>query len=286
MATDKGRFPHAGVQVHIYTDGGQFLSNPGPGGWGAILTYRGHYLEMTGASDESVTTNNRMELLAAIVPLGFVRRAESAVIVTDASYVARGINTWFPDWKERGLLAPLAKVPNADLWGRLYDVYRSPLRLSAVQVKGHAGHPLNERADKLAGLSARERWGPPTSFLVVWPGSLRWVAADAYVVTPRDGRPPVLWRWAGGAWGQIALVREEGDGDAKDAGVTYVDPAAAGPRVVLAGPAPDSADAGDQAAEADPLPALHQADDPGGLPVVPEAGGAGGAPAAAHPAGA
>ena len=133
--------------VDIFTDGA-CSGNPGPGGWGAILRWRGEEKELSGGAAE--TTNNRMELTAAIVALESLRRPVKARVHTDSQYLKGGITEWIAKWKRNGWKTAARKpVKNADLWQRLDDAARA----HDVQwhwIRGHAGHPENERADKLA----------------------------------------------------------------------------------------------------------------------------------------
>lgn len=133
--------------VEIYTDGA-CSGNPGPGGWGALLRYRGHEKELSGF--EPQTTNNRMELTAAIEALRTLKRPVSARVHTDSQYVQKGISEWIHGWKAKGWrTADKKPVSNADLWQTL-DELSSLHRIEWVWVKGHAGHPDNERVDRLA----------------------------------------------------------------------------------------------------------------------------------------
>ena len=133
--------------VVIYTDGA-CSGNPGPGGWGAILMFRGKEKELCGG--EPATTNNRMELMAAIEALTALTRPCRVELHTDSQYVRTGITEWLPGWKARGWrTASKAPVKNDDLWKRL-DAARQRHEVDWRWVKGHAGHELNERADALA----------------------------------------------------------------------------------------------------------------------------------------
>ena len=133
--------------VVIYTDGA-CKGNPGPGGWGAWLSWGGHEKELFGG--EAATTNNRMEMTAVIEALSSLKRRSAVAIYTDSEYVKNGITTWIHGWKERGWrTAAKAPVKNVDLWQKLDSVVAA----HDVQwhwVKGHAGDPGNERADALA----------------------------------------------------------------------------------------------------------------------------------------
>ena len=134
--------------VELFTDGA-CRGNPGPGGWGVLMRYRGHEKEMFGG--EAQTTNNRMELMAAIQGLEALNREQCQVTVfTDSKYVMQGITEWLENWKARGWKTAGKKpVKNVDLWQRL-DAARQKHQVNWQWVKGHAGHPENERADALA----------------------------------------------------------------------------------------------------------------------------------------
>jgi ribonuclease HI len=134
-------------EVEIFTDGA-CRGNPGPGGWAAILRYRGTEKELTGG--EAATTNNRMEMMAAIAALEALKRPCRARIYTDSQYVRDGIMQWLPGWKARNWrTADKKPVKNIDLWQRL-DRAAALHRIEWLWVRGHAGHPENERADALA----------------------------------------------------------------------------------------------------------------------------------------
>ena len=134
-------------RVTIHTDGA-CSGNPGPGGWGAILEYQGHEKELSGA--EAETTNNRMELMAAIAALEALKRASDVQLVTDSTYVRDGVTKWIHGWKKNGWKTAAKKpVKNEDLWRRL-DEAAQRHTIDWQWVKGHAGHPENERADALA----------------------------------------------------------------------------------------------------------------------------------------
>jgi ribonuclease HI len=139
-------------QLFAYTDGA-CSGNPGPGGWGALLVAReGEAVlrerELSGG--EALTTNNRMELLAAIGALEALERPTTLTMVTDSAYVKGGITEWMAGWKRRGWRTADGKpVKNDDLWRRL-EAAAQPHKVAWTWVKGHAGHPENERADALA----------------------------------------------------------------------------------------------------------------------------------------
>jgi ribonuclease HI len=131
----------------MYTDGA-CRGNPGPGGWGALLIAGPHQKTLHGG--EAETTNNRMELTAAIEALNSVRERAAIVIYTDSKYVMDGINEWLPNWKRRGWKTAARKpVKNQDLWQAL-DAATERHDIRWVWVKGHAGDPGNEMADQLA----------------------------------------------------------------------------------------------------------------------------------------
>jgi ribonuclease HI len=134
-------------RVTIYTDGA-CSGNPGPGGWGAILRFGDQEKELRGG--EAHTTNNRMELTAAISALEALKRACSVDLHTDSEYVKNGITTWIKSWKKNGWrTADKKPVKNVDLWQRL-DAALANHQVRWHWVKGHAGHTMNERADQLA----------------------------------------------------------------------------------------------------------------------------------------
>lgn len=134
-------------EVQIYTDGA-CRGNPGPGGWGAVLRSGARERELYGG--DPATTNNRMELTAAIRALEALRRACVVDLYTDSQYVRQGITAWLADWKRRGWkTADRKPVKNQDLWQRL-DELAGLHEVRWHWVKGHSGHPENERADALA----------------------------------------------------------------------------------------------------------------------------------------
>ena len=145
--------PLAVAEVHIYTDGA-CRGNPGPGGWGALLRYNGHEKMLKGA--EPATTNNRMELMAAIVALESLTRDCDVILTTDSQYVRNGITQWLENWKRRNWkTADRKPVKNIDLWQRL-DAAASRHRVRWDWVRGHSGHPENELADQLANQAIDE----------------------------------------------------------------------------------------------------------------------------------
>ena len=134
-------------QVVIHTDGA-CSGNPGPGGWGAVLQYGDKEREISGG--ELATTNNRMELMAAIQALETLKKPCKVELHTDSQYVMKGISEWIHNWKRCGwLTADKKPVKNDDLWKRL-DAARLRHEVAWRWVKGHAGHEFNERADELA----------------------------------------------------------------------------------------------------------------------------------------
>lgn len=133
--------------VDIYTDGA-CSGNPGPGGWGALLVYDGTEKELTGG--EPATTNNRMEMLAAIRAFDALSRPSKVRLHTDSTYLKDGITKWMPKWKKNGWRTAAKKpVKNEDLWREL-ERAMAPHVVSWHWVRGHSGHPENERADALA----------------------------------------------------------------------------------------------------------------------------------------
>lgn len=134
-------------EVVVHTDGA-CSGNPGPGGWAAILSWQGHEREISGG--EPLTTNNRMELTAAIQALEALRRPVTVRMVTDSDYLRQGITGWVHGWRKRGwITADKKPVKNQDLWERLLAA-AAPHKVVWDWTRGHAGDPLNERADKLA----------------------------------------------------------------------------------------------------------------------------------------
>ena len=141
-------------EVEIFTDGA-CKGNPGPGGWGAILRFGGKERELSGG--ESPTTNNRMELMAAIEALKALKRPCRVSLTTDSNYVRDGITRWIFSWQRNGWrTADRKPVKNSELWQALLEA-TAPHRIDWHWVKGHAGHPENERADALACADADKR---------------------------------------------------------------------------------------------------------------------------------
>jgi ribonuclease HI len=140
--------------VDIYTDGA-CSGNPGPGGWGAVLSYDGHEKEIYGGEPEA-TTNNRMELMAAIRALETLKRPVAVRLHTDSTYVRSGITSWLASWKRNGWkTASKQPVKNADLWQRLEAAVLQH-QVQWLWVKGHNGNVGNERADALANRGVAE----------------------------------------------------------------------------------------------------------------------------------
>lgn len=139
--------PQTRPQIEIYTDGA-CSGNPGPGGWGAILMSGSHRKELSGG--EAETTNNRMEIFAAIAALEQLKKPSLVDLHTDSAYLRNGITQWIHGWKRNGWrTADKKPVKNAELWQRL-EAAAQRHDMTWHWVKGHAGHPLNERADELA----------------------------------------------------------------------------------------------------------------------------------------
>ncbi|MEE2525297.1 ribonuclease HI [Hyphobacterium sp. HN65] len=137
--------------ITIHTDGA-CSGNPGPGGWGAILEWKGHRKEISGAEPE--TTNNRMELMAAIQALKAIKgKGKPVRLVTDSTYVKDGLTKWIHGWKKNGWRTAAKKpVKNADLWVELEEA-AARHDVTWEWIKGHSGHPENDRADELARLA-------------------------------------------------------------------------------------------------------------------------------------
>lgn len=141
--------------VELYTDGA-CSGNPGPGGWGYVLRHPASGTERVASGAEAGTTNNRMELTAVIEGLGAIKRPSVVELTSDSQYVLKGLKEWLAGWKARGWKTAAKKpVKNDDLWRRLDELAgRHEVRFHWI--RGHAGHPENERADRLA-VEARER---------------------------------------------------------------------------------------------------------------------------------
>jgi ribonuclease HI len=138
------------AELTIHADGA-CRGNPGPGAWGVLLSWNGNNKELSGA--EAATTNNRMELTAAIMGLAALKRPTVVRVLTDSQYVIKGITEWLPSWKARGWrTADRKPVKNQDLWERL-DAVAGAHTVTWQWVKGHSGDPGNERVDALANLA-------------------------------------------------------------------------------------------------------------------------------------
>ncbi len=141
------------MNVEIYTDGA-CKGNPGPGGWGALLRCNGKEKKMYGY--EPLTTNNRMEMMAAIKSLEALSKPCTVALYTDSKYLMQGINEWIYGWKKNGWKnSKKEPVKNVDLWQQL-DQLKSTHKIEWHWVKGHAGHPENEMADSLANQAIEE----------------------------------------------------------------------------------------------------------------------------------
>jgi ribonuclease HI len=139
--------------VTLHTDGA-CLGNPGPGGWAAILQWGEHESVLSGGLAD--TTNNQMELMAVIMGLEALKRPVSITVVSDSRYVLNGIQNWIAGWKRNGWKnAKKQAVANQELWQRL-DAATQSHQIKWQWIKGHAGHPLNERCDELASAEARQ----------------------------------------------------------------------------------------------------------------------------------
>lgn len=138
------------AKVEIFTDGA-CSGNPGPGGWGAILRYNGVEKELSGG--EKDTTNNRMEMMAAIAALEVLKKESTVDLYTDSKYLQQGVMEWMPGWKKKGWPA---RIKNQDLWKRL-DSVLSNHKVKFHWVRGHDGHIENERCDELARAAIPKR---------------------------------------------------------------------------------------------------------------------------------
>ncbi|RKS57730.1 RNase HI [Photorhabdus asymbiotica] len=159
---NKKSLPEMSKQVEIFTDG-SCLGNPGPGGYGVLLRYQQH--ERTLSQGFHHTTNNRMELMAAIIGLETLTRPCKIVLTTDSQYVRQGITKWIHNWKRRGWRkADKSPVSNVDLWQRL-DQAITRHDIDWQWVKGHAGHHENERCDELARTAANSPTETDTGYI-------------------------------------------------------------------------------------------------------------------------
>lgn len=136
----------ASTVVEIFADGA-CSGNPGPGGWGAILRFKGTEKELSGGAPE--TTNNRMELQGVISAFQALKKPCTVAVYTDSTYVQKGMTEWLPGWKAKRWMRGTKPIPNADLWQEL-DAVSRPHKVSWHWVRGHDGHPENERCDALA----------------------------------------------------------------------------------------------------------------------------------------
>ncbi len=144
------------MTVHAFTDGA-CSGNPGPGGWGVVMRWGDHERELFGG--EPQTTNNRMELMAAISALESLTRRSEVILTTDSTYVKNGITTWVKNWKRKGWTTSSRQpVKNVDLWKRL-DAAAAQHDVKWEWVKGHSGHPENDRADELARMGIAQIQG-------------------------------------------------------------------------------------------------------------------------------
>lgn len=135
------------MSIDLYTDGA-CSGNPGPGGWGAILQWNGHEKELKGGERE--TTNNRMEMQAVIEGLSALKKTSEVTLYTDSKYVQNGIEEWLPGWKAKGWKTTTKKpIKNQDLWEQIDSLIQLH-SVKIIWVKGHSGHEMNERVDKLA----------------------------------------------------------------------------------------------------------------------------------------
>ena len=158
--------------LEIWTDGA-CRGNPGPGGWGAVLSWKGKEKELHGG--EAETTNNRMELTAVIRALEAVKRPVPILVHLDSEYVRNGITTWIHGWKRKGWRKGGGPIKNLDLWQKL-DALASSYQIEWRRVAGHSGDPGNERADELANLGCDEV--APWSRKYAWPGRAARPQAD------------------------------------------------------------------------------------------------------------
>ncbi len=135
--------------VLIYTDGSCPISNPGPGGWAALLSYKNYQIPISGFVPE--TTNNRMEMVAAIEALNHLTRPCRVILYTDSMYLQRGMTEWLPQWlKNRWRNAAGASIKNVVYWQRLLKAEKRHVEVDWRWIKGHSGHPENEFVDRLA----------------------------------------------------------------------------------------------------------------------------------------
>lgn len=145
--------PSAMPEVELYTDGA-CSGNPGPGGWAFILRHSASGKEKEHSGGEADTTNNRMELLAVIRGLEALHKPCHVKLFADSVYVGKGLTEWMPSWKRRGWRRGEKPIKNLELWKRL-DELAAQHRLTFIHVRGHSGHPENERCDELAVAASR-----------------------------------------------------------------------------------------------------------------------------------
>lgn len=149
-------------KIEIFTDG-SCLGNPGPGGYGVVLRYKDHEKELS--EGFTLTTNNRMEMLAAIIGLTELKEPSAVTLTTDSQYVRQGITLWIHNWKKRDWKTSDKKpVKNVDLW-KLLDAQATRHTIEWKWVKGHSGHPDNERCDELARRGAENPTAPDHGYL-------------------------------------------------------------------------------------------------------------------------
>jgi ribonuclease HI len=139
-------------KVTIYTDGACY-GNPGPGGWAALICLDGNERMLSGG--EHATTNNRMELTAALKALQGIQESQSAAVYTDSEYLRLGITEWLADWKANNWRRQGGRLANKDLWQKLDEII-SGRKIEWHWIKGHAGHPQNERVDRMARVALRK----------------------------------------------------------------------------------------------------------------------------------
>ncbi|MDO4550451.1 MAG: ribonuclease HI [Planctomycetia bacterium] len=149
------RVPTKNAVVYLYTDGA-CSGNPGPGGWAYILQHPGSGKEKTASGAEWETTNNRMELMAVIEGLRALNRPCAVEVISDSQYVLNGLKSWMDSWKQKGWrLSNKQPVKNMDLW-MILDELKEKHSLTFTYIRGHSGHPENERCDQMAVAAYRE----------------------------------------------------------------------------------------------------------------------------------
>ena len=171
-------------QVTIYTDGA-CRGNPGPGGWAAVLIYRDTRKEISGSAQS--TTNNRMELIAAIEALSALKRPCAVELFTDSEYLRQGIQSWLPRWKTRGFRTVNGQpVKNKDLWEKLEQA-ASRHQVHWKWIRGHAGNPMNELCDQLAKEALESRLNPSDNQAAVSP-----IRKEQRAIARDDGSPDLV----------------------------------------------------------------------------------------------